>query len=135
LGRIQIPDSVAEKQLESRLQNERNDKEMSLQQAQVEREQTDVEANSILLEKDKILRTANAEANLLRATTTAESEQLLAEAQVNGAQLLFQAACISEQEHMTAFTYIRTLTNRKDLDLDVSYLSPDSVLRTKPVTQ
>ena len=35
VGRIQIPDSVARKQLESKLQNERNDKESYDQQAQV----------------------------------------------------------------------------------------------------
>ena len=131
LGRIQIPESVAQKQLEARLQNERNDKEKSFQQAQIEREQTAVEVNSILLEKEKILRTTNAEADLIRARATAEAEQLTAEAQINGSRLLFQAAGITGQEHVTAFTYIRTLANKRDLDLDVSYLSSENVLRTK----
>lgn len=131
LGRIQIPESVAEKQLEGQVQNERNDKEKYDQQAQVERELTDVEVNSILLEKDKVLRTAQAEAALLRARAEAESERLKAEAHVTGARILFDTTGITTQEHVTAFTYIRTLANREDLDLDVSYLSSDNVLRTK----
>lgn len=131
LGRIQIPESVAEKQLEGQVQNERNDKEKYDQQAQVERELTDVEVNSILLEKDKVLRTARAEAALVRARAQAESERIKTEAHVKGSRLLFDATGITSQEHVTAFTYIRTLANRDDLDLDVSYLASDSVLRTR----
>lgn len=131
LGRIRIPDSVADKQLDSRIQNELNDRETFLQQAQLERELTAVNVNSILLEKDNILRTAQAEASLLNAKATANAARLTAEAQINGTGLLFEAAGIRDQDQMTAFTYIRTLTNRKNVDMDVSYLTPDSVLRTK----
>lgn len=131
LGRIRIPDTVAEKQLDSRIQNELNDRESFLQQAQLERETTAVRVNSILLEKDNILRTAQAEASLLRAKAKADASLLTAEAQINGTGLLFKAAGIQDQKQMTAFTYIRTLTNRDEIDMDVSYLTPDSVLRTK----
>ena len=133
LGRIQIPDSVARKQLESRVQNERNSKETFLQRAQLERELTDVEVNSINLEQDKVLRTAKAEASLLRARATSEAKQIKADAQVNGTVFLFQAADIVNQEHMTAFTYIRALTSREDVNIDIGYLSPDNVVRTKTV--
>lgn len=133
LGRIRIPDSVADKQLQSRIQNERNEQEASIQLAKIEREQTGVEVNKIQLEKEKLLRTANAEASLLRANARVEASQLVQESQVNGTQTLVRAAGITTQEELTAFTYIRTLMNREGLDLDVSYLSPDNVLRTTVV--
>jgi hypothetical protein len=133
LGRIQIPESVAVKQLESVVQNERNSKENFLQEAQVEREKTTVAVNKINLEESKVLRTAEAEASLVRANAVVESRRVVADAQINGTMLLFQAAEIVTQEHMTAFTYIRTLRNRENLTLDVSYLSSDNILRTKVV--
>lgn len=130
LGRIRIPDSVASKQLESRIQNERNKKESFLQQAQIEREQTAVEVNTIFLEKEKVLRTAQAEASLLRAKAQAQAVQLRTNANVNGTALLVLAADIGTQEHMTAFTYIRTLANREDLNIRVSYLDASNVQPT-----
>lgn len=135
LGRIAIPPEVAEKQLEAKIQNERNDREQYLQEAKIERELTDVEVNSILLEKEKLLRTAKAEAQLTTAKATAESQRVVADAEKQGALGLFTAAGITEQEHKIAFAYIRTLTERGDktTDLDISYLNPDSVLRTKAV--
>ena len=134
LGRIQIPDSVASKQLEARVQNERNDMEAFLQKAQVERETTAVDVNEIDLKSEKVLRTARAEASLIRSKAQSESERILANAQTNGTNLLLAAVDITTQEQKSAFTYIRTLRNRKNLDLDVSYLSADSVLRTAPAT-
>ncbi len=133
LGRIRIPDSVATKQLQSRIQNERNDKEKFLQKAQLERELTAVDVNAIDLESLKILRTAEAEASLLRAKAIAEATRITAQAQINGTRLLLESSDISTQDHKSAFTYIRTLRNRKDLDVDVSYLSSDNVLRTQQV--
>lgn len=133
LGRIRIPDTVADKQLQSRIQNERNEQEASIQQAKIEREQTGVEVSVIQLEKQKILRTANAEANLLRANARSDASRIIQEAQVNGTQALVQAAGIATQEQLTAFTYIRTLMNRENVDLDISYLSPENVLRTSVV--
>ena len=62
IGRIKTPENVARKQLETKLQNERNDKETSLQKALVERELTKVEVGKILNEKEKTLRAAEAEA-------------------------------------------------------------------------
>jgi hypothetical protein len=41
------PKTVARKQLETKLQNERNDKEAFLQQAQIERELTAVDVNTV----------------------------------------------------------------------------------------
>jgi hypothetical protein len=57
-----------------------------------------------------------------------------AQAVINGTKLLLAASDIVTQEHKTAFTYIRTLRNRKTVDIDVSYLSSDNILRTAPVT-
>ena len=133
VGRIQIPESVAEKQLEAKIQNERNDREAFLQQAQIEREMTDVEVNKIALEEEKVTRTAKAEASLIRAKARVQAQQLQADAQTNGTIALVQAADIATQEHLTAFTYIRTLTNRDKLNLNVDYLASDSVLRTRSV--
>lgn len=132
IGRIQIPTEVARKQLESRIQNERNEKESSLQKATIERQQTEVIVNKVRLDKEKLLRTSNAEANLLRANARAESERIVQEAQINGTKLLVEAAGITTEEEITAFTYIRTLANRRNVDLSVSYLSSDNVLRTRP---
>eukprot|EP00546_Thalassionema_frauenfeldii_P014981 CAMPEP_0178913174 /NCGR_PEP_ID=MMETSP0786-20121207/10691_1 /TAXON_ID=186022 /ORGANISM="Thalassionema frauenfeldii, Strain CCMP 1798" /LENGTH=314 /DNA_ID=CAMNT_0020585877 /DNA_START=26 /DNA_END=970 /DNA_ORIENTATION=- len=131
LGRIYITPSVAEKQMVSRIQIELNDRESFLQQAQLERELTAVQVNEKLLTKDKTLRTAQAEASLTRAKAQAEATRLTAEAQINGTKLLFEATEITQQTDMTAFTYIRTLANRDNVQMDVSYLEPDSVIRTK----
>jgi regulator of protease activity HflC (stomatin/prohibitin superfamily) len=133
LGRINIPDTVAQKQLQTRIQNERNQMEEFLQKAQIERERTAVEVNALVLKKDKLLASAKAEADLLRANANAEANRIIQEAKINGTALLFSAAGISSQEEMMAFTYIRTLKNRKNLDLDISYLSSDNVLRTSTV--
>ena len=131
LGRITIPSSVATKQLESKVQNERNDKELFLQRAQIEREQTTVEVNKIDLERAKALRTAQAEASLVQTKAVAEAQLITAQAGINGTKLLLEAAGIESQDHKTAFTYIRTLRDRQQVEIDVSYLNEDSVLRTK----
>lgn len=133
VGRIQIPEAVARKQLETMLQNERNDKEAFFQQAQIERELTDVDVNSVLLEKEKVLRTARAEASLVKAKAKAEAEQIVLSAQSAGLRLLFQATNISSQKHKLALDYLRALRQRTNgTDIDVSYLTADSVLKTKP---
>ena len=132
LGRIRIPDSVVEKQLEARVQNERNEEESFLQQAQIERELTAVEVNRVLLERNNILRTAQAEAKLVRARAQVEARRLLAEAHLNGTAALFGAAGIETQSQRMAFAYLRTLANRDQIQLDVSYLSGEDVVRTAP---
>lgn len=134
LGRIRIPESVATKQLQSRVQNERNDQESFLQQAQLEREMTAVNVNAIDLERQKVLRTAEAEASLIRTKARAEAEWVKAQAGINGTRLLLGSSDITTQDHKSAFTYIRTLRDRRSLDIDVSYLSSDNVLRTQPLT-
>ena len=55
MGRIEIPDSVASKQLQQNIQTELNDREKFLQQAEIERELTNVEINAIRLERVRIL--------------------------------------------------------------------------------
>lgn len=133
LGRIRIPESVATKQLESKVQNERNGREQFLQEAQIEREMTAVQVNQIDLKTTKELRTARAKASLVRTKATAEAQLLKAQAEINGTRMLLEAAGIETQDHKTAFTYIKTLRDRQVLDMDVSYLSEDSVVRTAPV--
>jgi hypothetical protein len=132
LGRIFVPDIVVTKQLEARVQNEKNDQEEFLQQAQIERELTAVQVNQINLETEKILRTAQAEASLIRAKAIAEASLIKAQAGINGTKMLLDAAGISSQDHKTAFTYIKTLRDRQQLDIAVSYLSEDGVVRTQP---
>ena len=131
LGRIAIPDEVARKQLETKIQFEKNDKEEFFQQARVERDMTDVEVNSILLERSKVLRIAEAEASLTRLKAQTESEKIVADARKDGASQLFNAANISVQEQKIALTYIQTIMERKDISLKVSYLDSDSVVKTK----
>jgi peptidoglycan hydrolase CwlO-like protein len=125
--------SVANKQLLTRIQNERNDKEAFLQAAQLERDLTAVDVNAILLQRDKVLRTAEAEASLKRARAQAQAENIKARARINGTRLLLESSGISTQDHKSAFTYIQTLRERSTLNLGVSYLSPDSVLRTQQI--
>lgn len=130
LGRIHIPASVAEKQLQSRLQLERNDRESYLQQATVEREKTSVEVNSIMLEKERVLKTAVAKANLIMAKARVEAREIKATANNEGTYNLTQAAGILTQEHVTAFNYIRTLQNHENLTLDISYLRDENIVKT-----
>ena len=133
LGRIQIPDSVSERQLESRLQNERNDRESFLQQAQFERDLTEVEVNKINLEKDAILRTARAEAELIRARARTEANRIRVEARINATDDLLKAINITTQKDIATFDYIQSLRGRNDLTLHASYLSDNSVVRTTAV--
>lgn len=133
LGRIEIPRSVGLKQLEAKIQNERNDREAFLQQAQVEREMTAVQVNTIYLEEQKVLRTARAEASLVRSKGKSEAEKLVANAQTEGTLELMRAADISGQEQLTAFTYIRTLQQRGDVELNVNYLTPENIVKTQAV--
>ena len=125
--------SVASKQLQTRVQNERNDKEALLQTAQLEREATAVAVNAINLERDKVLRTAEAEASLTRAKAQANADRLKARADINGTRILLESSDISTQDHKSAFTYIRTLRERSGLNIGVSYLSPTSVIRTQSI--
>jgi len=128
VGRIEIPESVAEKQLESRVQNERNDQEAYHQEAQIERELTAVEVNSIFLEKEKVLKTAEAAASATRAKAASEAAQIRASAEINGTAILFEAIDMVSQDHMSTFTYIRNLASRKSgLNLSFTYVDPNKV--------
>jgi len=130
IGRIQIPEAVAEKQLQSRVQVERNDKESFMQLARVEREKTQVEVNSIQLDTEKLLKTSNAEANLLRANAVAEADQIIGEALNTGTDTLLNSLNIVNQKDVIAFTFIRNLQNRKQLNLSVTHLSDSNVVKT-----
>jgi cell division septum initiation protein DivIVA len=86
-----------------------------------------------MIEADNVIRTAQAEAKLITSKATAEAKRIVAYAEVNGTQALFFASGIEAENQRTAFMYIRTLLNRENLSLDVSYLSSDSILKTKSV--
>jgi hypothetical protein len=133
LGYIQIPDSVAQIQLDNRIQTETNAMLAYDQQAQLVQETTAVEVNNINLEADNILQTVQAQAGYIQAKAIAQSKQLIAEAQLNGTTVLFQAAGIQSQEEKIAFDYIRALANRDNLTMEVSYVAADSVLRTTAI--
>ena len=130
VGRIQIPQSVADKQLESRIQIERNDRESFIQQARIERELTAVEVNKINLERELLLQTTEAESNLIQAKAVAEAEQIKADAKNKGTLELLNSAGITSQEDITAFTYIRTLKNHENVDMSISYISDENVVKT-----
>jgi len=132
LGRIQIPDSVAEKQLQAKIQIETNKKEEFLQKARVEREITSVKVNEITLKKEKLIKKTEAEASLHKANIIAEAEKIKADAINVGTKTLLDALEISSQEHSTAYTYIRTLQNRQSLEtkMRVSYLADENIVKT-----
>lgn len=131
VGRILITESVAERQLEIKLQIERNAKEQYLQEARIEREKTAVEVNKINLKTDRILKTTIAEANLITAKAVARAGQITSDAVIMGTQNLLNALGINSLEQSTAFAYIRILQERgHDLDLTVSYLTDNNILKT-----
>ena len=138
IGRIKIPENVARKQLETKLQNERNDKETSLQKALVERELTKVEVGKILNEKEKTLRSAEAEATRIKAKAVSDAQKTVLEAQSEGLKELFGAdgLNIANDVSGSALTdaqkdklkvqldYIRALRNRKNAtNIDISFLN------------
>lgn len=133
LGRIIIPDSVAEKQLQAKIQIETNKKEEFLQKARVEREITSVRVNEITLQKEKLIKQTEAEASLHRANVVAEGEKTKADAINVGTKTLLDALGISSQEHSTAYTYIRTLQNRHSTNMKVSYLSDENIVKTNTI--
>mmetsp|Transcript_23841 Transcript_23841/g.31680 ORF Transcript_23841/g.31680 Transcript_23841/m.31680 type:complete len:313 (+) Transcript_23841:146-1084(+) len=130
LGRIKIPETVAEKQLTAKIQVEKNKEEEFLQSARLERETTAVEVNTINLERQKILRSAQAEANLIISKALSEADRIRNEAIINGTATLLEKVGIDTEEHKTAFTYIRTLQNRENLGLSISYLSDENIVKT-----
>lgn len=130
VGRIQIPNSVAEKQLSAKIQVEKNKEEEFLQAARIEREITAVEVNQINLTKDRLLRSARAEASLITANAFALSDQIKNGAINNGTKALLDKLGITSEEHSTAYTYIRTLQNRQSLGLSVSYLADENIVKT-----
>ncbi|KAL3823163.1 hypothetical protein ACHAXA_010419 [Cyclostephanos tholiformis] len=133
LGFVMITDSVAAKMLETRVQNELNDRETFLQGAQSEREKTAVEVNRIDLKTNKTLRTAMAEASLVRTRAIAEARLVKSRAEINGTRTLLESAGIESQEHKIALKYIKTLRDREQLDMVVSFLQEGGAVFTAPV--
>ena len=134
IGRIKIPENVARKQLETKLQNERNDKETSLQKALVERELTKVEVGKILNEKEKTLRSAEAEATRIKAKAVSDAQKTVLEAQSTGLKLLTGSTGLDiagstytdkqKDKLKVQLDYIRALRNRKnDTNIDISFLN------------
>ena len=92
-----------------------------------------MEVNRIDLETQKELRTAKAQASLVRTKAVAEARLIQAQAGINGTRMLLDKVGINTQNHINAYNYIKTLRDRGQLDMTVSYLSEDSVVRTAPV--
>jgi len=134
IGRIQIPESVATKQLEALVQNERTAKEQFLQEARLEREETSVQVNTINLRTNQLLRNTAASAALQVANANAQSEKIKLSALNTGTLDLLQTIGIKSQNETIAYTYIRNLQNRESLDLMVSYLSDENIVKTSAST-
>lgn len=130
VGRIKIPESVVEKQLQAKLQIETNDKEKFLQEAKVEREKTAVKVNEVNLKRNKLLLETEAEASKTRAKAIADAELIKTSAFNNGLVTLLSEVGIDQQPDKIAYGYIRALQNRQNVDLTVTHLSDDNVLRT-----
>jgi hypothetical protein len=125
LGRIKIPEAVARKQLETKLQNERNDKEDYLQQAVVERELTKVAVNQILLEKEKTLREARATADLNVTKAKAEAQKIILDARIEGLKQ-FETAGFTGQGDLLNLDYVRALKANNRTALGVTTLTDQS---------
>ena len=67
---------------------------MFLQDAKSEREKTAVEVNRINLDMNKMLRTAKAEASLVRTMALIEAKLIKAHAEINGTRMLLALAGI-----------------------------------------
>lgn len=130
VGRIKIPESVAEKQLSAKIQGEKNKEEEFIQSARIAREITEVEVNKINLEKEKLLKEATANANMILANARSDAEKIKNDAINNGTETLLKELEIKTEEHSTAYTYIRTLQNRQSLGLSVSYLADENIVKT-----
>lgn len=135
IGRIKIPESVATKQLEALVQNERTAKEEFLQDARLEREETQVQVNTINLSTELLLRNTRAEAGKLVANAGAESRRITLEAMNNGTKNLLDEIELDAQKEVIAYTYIRNLQNRESLDLSVSYLSDANIVKTTAIQE
>jgi len=134
IGRIKIPETVATKQLEALVQKERTAKEQFLQDARLEREKTAVQVNTINLQTDQLLRSTQAKAALQVANAIAQSEKIKLSALNTGTKDLLQTIGIDSQNETIAYTYIRNLQNRENLDLMVSYLSDENIVKTSAST-
>lgn len=130
VGRIRIPESVAEKQLQAKIQVETNDKEKFLQEARIERERTAVEVNAIRLDRVKLLLETEAEADLVTANARARAEQIKADAVNVGFIDLLESINVTTQDEKIGIQYIRALRDRGQLDLAVSYLKDENIVKT-----
>jgi len=107
--------------------------ESYIQQADVEREQTKVEVNKFDNKREKVLRTAHADAKLIVSKARATADRLTRQARTNGTNLVFQLTQISTQEHKSSMNYLFTLREHPNITMIVSHLPSNSMTWTQPV--
>lgn len=137
LGRVQIPDSVAQKQLDVKVQLERNDEQTNLKKAQLERDQTQVLVNDINLRAQANLRIARAEAELTVERGKAEARDIVSTQLADGLAKAFNATGLHSVKHKASYDYLRTLAARTaggaggvTDSLSVSFLHPKEITPT-----
>lgn len=135
LGRVQIPSSVAQKQLDVKVQLERNDEQTNLKAAQLERDQTDVMVNKINLQAVAALRIANANAKLTSERGAAEARDIIERAKADGLALALTRTGLTADDHKASYDYLRTVAARAQAgsgsdSLSVTYLHPNAVTPT-----
>lgn len=133
LGRVQIPEEVREKQLETKVQNERNQKELYLQQAQVERDITNYEVNKVLIQGNETERFALAEAALLRTEASASAAAIKRDAQTAGLKALYTETGLAAQKHKMGLDYLRTVTSKAEQGAAVT-IAPAELAKLKTYT-
>jgi len=126
LGRVQIPDSVAQKQLDVKVQLERNSEEINKKAATLERSETDVLVNKVKLQAEYQLRVAEATAKLTNEQGRAEAIDIVESAKADGFAQLVEDCGLEKQEHILSFDYLRTVGKKAADDnaaLSLTYLS------------
>jgi F0F1-type ATP synthase membrane subunit b/b' len=79
------------------------------------------------------LKTAQAQANNIVARAVSEAEQIKSDALNTGTRTLLDILRINNQIDSTAFSYIASLQKRMDVDLTVSHLSDQNIVKTEAV--
>lgn len=130
VGRIQIPEEVAQKQLDVKIQIETNDAQEYKKEAQLERDYTEVEVNRILLQKERELKIAESNAELVVQIAEASSKKIVQSAYYEGYADLMRTLNITEQKHKASYNYLDKLDSNKKKTLKVTYLDDTNVVKT-----
>eukprot|EP00238_Polyblepharides_amylifera_P004401 CAMPEP_0196575668 /NCGR_PEP_ID=MMETSP1081-20130531/5098_1 /TAXON_ID=36882 /ORGANISM="Pyramimonas amylifera, Strain CCMP720" /LENGTH=245 /DNA_ID=CAMNT_0041894037 /DNA_START=416 /DNA_END=1153 /DNA_ORIENTATION=+ len=130
LGHVKINEQVREKQLETRMQYERNEEAYNKKLAQAERDATDLQVAAISLQATRTRSLAESEANYIRQAAAAEADQIEKLAAVNGFASLYESLNITEQKHKASFDYLRTIMRHDSIQLSSSFVDRDNVVRT-----